>query len=92
MKLLRDLVVLILGAWLLIGILGAMLIAATPPVDSEPPRHVLRPETRAALGDLSARMDRLEAEARCKSSARRLQAGECDGQSGKSGSPSYQSK
>lgn len=58
----------------------AFLAAACAP-ERQPPlqqRAVFRPETHAALRDLSARMDRLEGEARCKSSARRLRSGECD--------------
>lgn len=41
-------------------------------------RQLLRPETHAALRANVERMDTLAAEARCKSSAARLKAGECD--------------
>lgn len=74
-----------LGACVL-GFLGVVLMlvlavaAGSRPVAATPPqaeREYHFKSTSAAL-ELHERMKKLDAEARCKSSAKRLQSGECD--------------
>lgn len=46
--------------------------------DDAPRRHLLQPETRAALLRAVDDARALDAEARCKSNRERLESGECD--------------